>query len=284
MTVWIYNSKEIKAGRSWTDDNGVQHPANWNIWPQSEKDAMGIISVEPESPPDGQYYNWSMGDDYKITKSAKPLAGVKAKKIEDAKKTSNSLLSLSDWYVTRKAEADTAIPSEITALRTAVRTNYAALKSAINAAGDVDAIAALYSWTAGASQEEEEYEDIDGKKQKRMVPVKTKEFNGKTAVNSSTNTITSTGHGFVDNEMVVYSIMVSDSAIDGLTDGESYYVINKTTNTFKLSHSHSNCGDEAVVSLTGLSSDGTKQIFRSQGKPGKGQTWPDSRMPKYDGA
>ena len=30
--------------------------------------------------------------------------------------------------------------------------------------------------------------------------------------------------------------------------------------------------------------DGTKQTFTSQGKPGKGQTWPDNRMPKYDGA
>ena len=55
MTVWIYNSKEIKAGRSWTDTNGVQHPANWNIWPKEEKDAMGITSVEPESPPDSEY-------------------------------------------------------------------------------------------------------------------------------------------------------------------------------------------------------------------------------------
>ena len=134
MTVWIYNSKEITAGKSWTDKNGVQHPANWNIWPQSEKDAMGITSVEPESPPDNEYYNWSMSDDYKITKSAKPLADVKVKKIEDAKYYANSTLLHSDWYVTRKAESDTAIPSEITAFRTAVRTNYAALKSAINAA------------------------------------------------------------------------------------------------------------------------------------------------------
>ena len=261
MTVWIYNSKEIKAGRSWTDTNGVQHPANWSIWPKEEKDAMGIISVEPESPPDGQYYNWSMGDDYKITKSAKPLADVKAQKIEDAKTTTNTMLSPSDWYVTRKSEADTAIPSGITALRTALRTNYAALKSAINAAGDVDAVAALYEWTIGASQD-------------------AKTFNAKTAVNSSTNTITSNGHGFVDNELVGYSIMVSASAIDGLTDGESYYVINKTTNTFKLSHSHSNCGDAAAISLT-ATTDGDQQSITSQGIPAAGNTWPDSSKSIY---
>ena len=280
MTVWIYNSKEITAGKSWTDKNGVQHPANWNIWPQSEKDAMGITSVEPESPPDSQYYNWSMGDDYKITKSAKPLADVKAQKIEDAKTTTNTMLSPSDWYVTRKAEADTAIPSGITALRTALRTNYAALKSAINAAGDVDALAALVEWTKGASEEEEEYEDSDGKKQKKMVWTDTRTFNGKTAVNSSTNTITSTGHGFVDNEMVVYSIMESAAAIDGLVDDGLYYVINKTTNTFKLSHSHSNCGDAAAISLT-ATADGDQQSITSQGIPAAGSTWPEAEKSIY---
>ncbi len=263
MTAWIYNSKEIRAGRSWTDKNGVQHPANWNIWSKEEKDAMGISSVEPESPPDSNYYTWSMGGDYKITKSAKPLAGVKAQKIEEAKSIANSTLSPSDWYVTRKAEAETAIPSGITAFRTAIRTNYAALKSAINAAGDVDAVAALYSWTNGASQDAQE-------------------FNGKTAVNPSTNVITISGHGFVDNELVNYSVMESppSAVVDGLADGESYYVINKTTNTFKLSHSHSNCGDAAAISLK-ASIEVDMQSFTSQGIPAAGSSWPDSTRSIY---
>ena len=281
MTVWIYNNKVIRAGQSWIDKDGVQHPANWHIWPKEEKDAKGITSIEPEPEPDPEYYTWAYGGDYKITtKTAKPLAGVKTKKIEDAKSYANSTLLHSDWYVTRKAESDTAIPSEITAFRTAVRTNYAALKSAINAAGDVDAVAALYEWTAGGSQDEVEYEDSDGKKQTKMVPVKTRTFNGKTAVNSSTNTITSTGHGFVDNEMVVYSIMESAAAIDGLVDDGLYYVINKTTNTFKLSHSHSNCGDAAAISLT-ATTEGDQQSITSQGIPPAGHTWPNSSKSIY---
>jgi hypothetical protein len=36
-----------------------------------------------------------------------------------------------------------------------------------------------------------------------------------------------------------------------------------------------------VVSLTGLSSDGTAQTFTSQGKPSAGQTFPNEDMPKY---
>ena len=74
------------------------------------------------------------------------------------------------------------------------------------------------------------------------------------------------------------------AVIGGLKNESSYFVHSATTNTIKLSESHSNCGDAAVVSLTGLSSDGTKQTFTSRGKPGKGQTWPNSDMPKYDGA
>ena len=74
------------------------------------------------------------------------------------------------------------------------------------------------------------------------------------------------------------------AVIAGLVNNTTYFVHSAATNTFKLSESHSNCGDEEVVSLTGLSSDGDAQTFTSQGKPGKGQTWPNPDMPKYDGS
>ena len=254
MTIWFYNNKEIRAGKSWTDKDGVQHPANWNIWSAKEKAAMGITSVEPESPPNDEYYTWSMGGNYKITKSARPLADVKAKKIRQAKLYANRTLSSSDWYVIRKIETDTAIPSKITVFRAAIRANYAALKSAINAVENVDAVAALYSSTAGASEGE-------------------KEFNGKTAVNPSTNAITISGHGFVDNEVVNYSVKESSSPVDGLTNNNSYYIINKTTNTFKLSHSHSNWGDATAISLKASISTAA-QSFISHGIPTAGSAWP----------
>ena len=92
----------------------------------------------------------------------------------------------------------------------------------------------------------------------------------------------------LDEQVYYYVGRNSDNenavVIGGLVNNTTYFVHSAATNTFKLSESHSNCGDEEVVSLTGLSSDGTKQTFTSQGKPGKGQTWPNSDMPKYDGA
>ena len=86
--------------------------------------------------------------------------------------------------------------------------------------------------------------------------------------------------------MVYYNAEQTDeknnTPIGGLSTG-SYYVFGKTVNTFKLSESHSSCGDAAAVSLSS-GATGTNHTFRSQGIPGKGVCWPDSDRLKYDGA
>jgi hypothetical protein len=202
----------------------------------------------------------------------KPVADLKTTLVSQAKQMSANMLSDSDWYVVRKTETDVAVPAEITAYRTAVRTNYGSLKTAINDASDIAGLQAIYTSTDGASSTAKE---IDATKS--------------SVVSTSGNTITIANHGFVDDEQVYYDVGLNSddenaAVIGGLKNESSYFVHSATTNTFKLSESHSNCGDAAVVSLTGLSSDGTKQTFTSRGKPGKGQTWPDNRMPKYDGA
>ena len=87
--------------------------------------------------------------------------------------------------------------------------------------------------------------------------------------------------------MVYYDVGITDdknnTPIGGLSNGKSYYVFGKTVNTFKLSESHSSCGDAAAVSLSS-GATGTNHTVVSQGIPGKGATWPNSNMPKYDGA
>ena len=75
----------------------------------------------------------SVGDDT-ITRTytnnaVSDLTELKTNKISNAKSYANQLfLSDTDWYVVRNVETSTAIPSEITAFRTAVRTNYVYLK------------------------------------------------------------------------------------------------------------------------------------------------------------
>ena len=261
----------LKEGNGWTDSDGIKHPSNWMIWSEDyKKNTMNLTWEEPLGSFDGfYYYGWNSDGDALLPK---PVADLKTSLVLKAKEMSASLLAPSDWYVVRKTETDVAVPTEITAYRTAVRTNYGSLKTAINAASDIAGLQAIYTSTVGASSTAKE---IDATKS--------------SVVSTSANTITSNGHGFVDDEKVYYNVGLNSddenaAVIGGLKNQSSYFIHSAATNTFKLSESHSNCGDAAAVSLTGLSSDGTKQTFTSQGKPGKGLTWPVAEMPKYDGA
>jgi len=57
-----------------------------------------------------------------------------------------------------------------------------------------------------------------------------------TVVSAANDTITITGHRFEDGDELVYNVPASPAtAIGGLTDGNTYYVVSKATNTFKLS-------------------------------------------------
>ena len=265
----------LREGSGWTDSKGIRHPSNWGIWSEDyKKNTMNLTWEAPLGSFDSFYYwGWNSDGDALLPK---PVADLKTRLITQAKETSAYMLASSDWYVIRKTERDVAIPSEITAFRLAVVTNYASLKTAINSASDVAGLQALYKTTAGASSTAKE---IDATKS--------------SVVSTSNNTITIANHGFVDDEQVSYDGGYNSDdeiaeVIGGLANSQlsvrSYFIHSATTNTFKLSESHSNCGDAAAISLTGLSSDGTKQTFKSQGKPGKGQTWPINTQLKYDGA
>ena len=257
----------------------LQYPRNWiQNATAEEKSAIGLVEVTISGvQKNSAYYTNNLGNlviagdggvSRTWTNTAIALSTVQSKKVEDAKINANNMLSSTDWYVVRKAETSTAIPTEITAYRTAIRTCYGNLKTAINAASDIDGVAALYETTAGASHTE-------------------KTVNPSSAVNTTSNVITSNGHGFVDDEQVSYDAGRTDdsdnTAIGGLVSGRTYHVFGKTTNTFKLSESHSSCGDAAAVSLSS-GATGTNHTFASSGIPGKGIAWPRQEMSKYDGA
>lgn len=61
------------------------------------------------------------------------LADLKTAKIKEAKQLANDKLSDTDWYVTRKSEKGTAIPSDIQTERDAIRTDCNNHETAINA-------------------------------------------------------------------------------------------------------------------------------------------------------
>jgi hypothetical protein len=53
--------------------NGIQHPANWHVWTRQEKEAIGMVEIIEQTPPDSRFYNWSQNPDGTITSTPKEL-------------------------------------------------------------------------------------------------------------------------------------------------------------------------------------------------------------------
>jgi len=81
------------------------------------------------------------------TVTDKPLADVQADLVARVKADSHGRLTLTDWYVTRNAEIGTAIPTNVTTDRAAIRSGSDTAESNINAAATVgDAATAYDTW------------------------------------------------------------------------------------------------------------------------------------------
>ena len=75
------------------------------------------------------------------------VEGLKTVLIRTIKLQAEGELNKTDWYVTRKSEKDTAIPSAITTHRKAVRSKQAEMETAITNASDTPALETLYTYT-----------------------------------------------------------------------------------------------------------------------------------------
>ena len=73
--------------------------------------------------------------------------GLKYNLIQTVKSQAASELAKTDWYITRKAEKSTAIPSAITTHRNLVRSRQAAMETSITNASDTPALETLYTYT-----------------------------------------------------------------------------------------------------------------------------------------
>ena len=143
--------------------NDIQYPANWlRLSTAQEKKDLGITEVADDPVYDSRFYN---GDG-----SAKALDDVDAKDQEgnllknpdgtqmvilgvksvlkaQEKVTAGTLLAPYDWYVVRKAEKSTAIPTSITTYRDGVRTACDTREKEIDACSDTAALVTLYGQT-----------------------------------------------------------------------------------------------------------------------------------------
>jgi len=80
------------------------------------------------------------------------IEGLKTIKIRAVKKQAANILAETDWYIVRKADANTAIPSAITTYRAAVRTKCASMETAITNASNTPAIETLYTYVNTADE------------------------------------------------------------------------------------------------------------------------------------
>ena len=160
-----------------------QYPkAIFNLWSKAEREAIGIYEVEMDNSKrkDEEWYintnvtyafgsgkvTGSYGDstakkhadtlwtsqdktDGKIPdgKDVGDVAveGLKTKLIRTVKAQAAGELQDTDWYVVRKADAGTAIPSSITTHRNSVRNKQAEMETKILDASNVAALEALYT-------------------------------------------------------------------------------------------------------------------------------------------
>lgn len=143
-----YSGRIIRTGKSWVDNDGITHPSNWMVWSAETKAEKGVIwEDDPTSSFDNRFY-WSADvpraledvteEDGSITK------GLKSNAISVVKQQAAGLLTPSDWYVTRKAETGTEIPSDILTYRQSVREASGAIEAAISGVTTLEAFIALY--------------------------------------------------------------------------------------------------------------------------------------------
>ena len=80
------------------------------------------------------------------------VEGLKTIRIRTVKAQAAGILQDTDWYIVRKADADTNVPSAITTYRAAVRTKAAAMETLITNASNTPAIETLYTYVNTADE------------------------------------------------------------------------------------------------------------------------------------
>ena len=165
----------------------VNYPANiFMLWSASELEAMGIyeVVIDNTNLKDKEYYiNTNQSFDFEDgvvtasygTATAKPIDdilftaqdetdglgtegeikqyGLKPQHKAVINSQAGGTLQSTDWMVVRAAEGGTAVPSDIATWRAAVRTKSNDMCAMIDGVADVDALAALYTYTNTGTEE-----------------------------------------------------------------------------------------------------------------------------------
>jgi hypothetical protein len=129
------DNKPLSYDRAFTHD-GIQYPANWlRLSSLEERNALGITEVANDPTYDQRFY-WGVDN-------PKDLTDLKTQWKATQSQICDSLLSPSDWRVTRAAELGQAVASAWLTYRGAVRSACNTRQTEINAVADVPALIEL---------------------------------------------------------------------------------------------------------------------------------------------
>ena len=179
ITKYLNGNKGIQLG-------DLKYPrAIYTLWTESERNAIGIYEVvfDDTNKKDEKWYintnqsyafannkvtatygsatakahadaNFTAEDeeDGLGTEGELKSRGLKYSLIRDVKSQAANELAKTDWYITRKAEKSTAIPSAITTHRNLVRSRQAAMETSITNASDTPALETLYTYVNTADE------------------------------------------------------------------------------------------------------------------------------------
>jgi len=178
ITKHISGNKGITIG-------DVQYPKSiFTLWSEAQRNTIGIfeVTIDTTNKKDEQWYIntnisygvesnkavgsygtatakahadtvWTQADsdngDLPSDKSVGDIKtrGLKYNLIQTIKNQAAGILQDTDWYIVRKADAGTAVPSSITTHRAAVRTKAAEMETTITNASDTPALETLYAYT-----------------------------------------------------------------------------------------------------------------------------------------
>ena len=178
-------TKIMKGNKGITIGDNQYPAAIFTIWTESERNAIGIYTIEMDST-NFKNQEWYINTDitYSYDSSANKVKGaygtatakahadikwtqseidagkapagadtntvkaegLKTQLISKVKGDAEGILNETDWYIVRKADTSEAVPTNIATHRAAVRTKQAEMETAITNAADTAALETLYTY------------------------------------------------------------------------------------------------------------------------------------------
>ena len=146
------DNKPLSYDRAFSH-SGIQYPANWlRLSSLEERNALGITEVANDPAYDQRFY-WGVDN-------PKDLAGLKTQWKATQSQICDSLLTPSDWRVTRAAELGQAVASAWLTYRGAVRSACNTRQTEINAVADVPALKELLFGQLTVTQQKKDSEGV----------------------------------------------------------------------------------------------------------------------------